>query len=85
MKALGGDFYDSGLSNIKVPVAQVTYGLDPMAEPVATYRDSFSKIGSVQKKFYVHEGQGHEDYMMNPLFHSDWLEPMKWLTKNSGL
>jgi pimeloyl-ACP methyl ester carboxylesterase len=77
-----GESYAGALANIQLPVVQVTYGLDPMAEPEPTRETSFSQLGSAQKMFYVNAGQGHEDFMMDSRFHSDWYAPMQWLLQN---
>jgi pimeloyl-ACP methyl ester carboxylesterase len=76
----GGTFYGDKLKNISVPTVSVVYGLDPMAEPETTFRDDFLKLGSKQKKFFKYEQQGHEDFMMVEALHSDWENPIQWLT-----
>ena len=71
IKTTAGIPYCDGLKNITIPCAQVCFGLDPLAVPHTTERDSFSKIGSQKKKFFTLEDQGHEDFMMNGDFHED--------------
>ncbi len=74
-----GELYRDGLKNIRVPLVQVTYGVDPMAEPVPTFDTSFHYVGSFRKRFYIVDDQGHEDYLMVPERHSKWEAPFKWL------
>lgn len=62
------------LENIQVPVVQTVFGLDPLSDPVGTWRDSFSRIGSPQKRLKRVRNQSHEDWMLNRAFHDQhWL------------
>ncbi len=62
--SLGGDPYQRGLFNIKLPFLQMTYELDTLADPTNTKKDNFSHIQSEIKEFHYFENQGHEDFMM---------------------
>lgn len=75
--------YTSGFKNLQVPTVQVTYEMDPFAEPEVTERDSYSFIGSPSKKFFTFPEQSHEDYLMSAKLHRDWDEPFEWLVQNS--
>ncbi len=85
LKADGsGERYADALEKIRIPAVSVAYGLDPLAEPEPTRRDSFARLGSAEKQFYVCESQGHEDFMMVESMHADWDAPTAWLLGHSS-
>ena len=71
--------YSAGLSNIQIPTVQVTFEFDPLAVPGPTLRDNFSRIGTLKKKFFTINNQGHEDFMMVKDFHQIVKEPITYL------
>lgn len=79
----GDDKYSNALSQIKIPTAQVTFELDPLAVPSTTKRDNFSLIGSEEKKFFVIPNQGHEDFMMVSDFHDIVIDPIKFVIQQT--
>lgn len=60
-----GERYADALPYIRVPLVQVAFELDPLAEPVGSQKDNFERLGSDLKYFYYLRGQGHEDFLMN--------------------
>lgn len=73
--------YSSGLKLVRLPVYQQVFSEDPLAEPEATFRDSFSKIESKNKKFEVVKKRGHEDFFMSESLHPDLDSMMRFLTQ----
>lgn len=62
------------LRHIQVPVIQTTFGDDPFAPPLETWRDDFRYIGSKKKKFKRVRRQAHEDWMMDRALHAQhWM------------
>ena len=57
--------------HIRVPLFQQTYGDDKLADPISTKRDSFSYIGSREKRYETIWDRGHEDFFMNQDLHAD--------------
>lgn len=77
--ARAGASYLTALSNINVPVYQLTFSDDPMARPNLTYQSSFIKIAAKIKEFQQLEGFGHEDIFLQAPLHSYAFEMMEFL------
>ncbi len=61
--------WTDALSEITVPVVQVTFEHDPLSPPRATYRDDFLRLGSKQKHFLRVKGQAHGDFQLSARGH----------------
>ncbi|GAB4010785.1 MAG: hypothetical protein Fur0010_04100 [Bdellovibrio sp.] len=79
IKAVGGENYTDGAANIEIPVVQQTYDRDELAEWEPTKRDTFEKIGSKEKEFFVVKNRSHEDFFMNKKLHSDLDQVLSYL------
>ncbi len=74
----GGDPYFRGLFNIELPIIQLTYEVDSLADPTATKRDNFARYSSKNKKFFMFPNQGHEDFMMSAIEQENLKEVVKF-------
>jgi len=74
----GGDPYYRGLYNIELPIIQLTYEVDSLADPTATKRDNFGRFSSENKKFFMFPNQGHEDFMMSAIEQENLKEVVKF-------
>lgn len=72
-----GERYADALPNIRVPVVQFAFELDPLAEPLGSQKDNFERLGSDLKYFYYQRGQGHEDFLMNADIAALQSEPLE--------
>ncbi len=68
--------YCDYLKNIKLPLFQVAFSLDPLAEPLKTFEDSFSRLGSSHKTMVTVEGGGHEDFLLSSELHGSFYHEL---------
>lgn len=67
--SVGNHSYSQHAKWVKLPVMQQTYEDDQLAEPLPTREDTFTKIGSPNKRFDIAPDCAHEDFFMEKNLH----------------
>lgn len=75
----GKVIYSDNYNKINLPVSIVTMEHDTLADPVEAKKNMFLHLGSEKKYFTEWSDQGHEDFVMNPVFFPRVLDAIKIL------